>query len=61
MFNRGWPKSALDYVKNNGITDDDSYNYYASPDVCFYTSDQQVGAINGTHLIATNGNETLLR
>jgi xylem cysteine proteinase len=57
----GWPEYALDYVKNNGITDEEEYPYVAYERTCEYRPSEKVGTITGVHNIPTRGNETWLR
>jgi hypothetical protein len=54
--NGGWPKYALDYVKTNGISDDDSYPYWGGQDACWYNATKMaVGHLNQTYNIPTRG------
>jgi cathepsin L len=57
----GWPEYALDYVKANGMTDEEEYPYVAYQRTCEYTPSEKVGIITGVHNIPTRGNETWMR
>jgi C1A family cysteine protease len=51
----GGPTSALAYVKENGLTDEDQYPYKHEEGKCQYKSDTKVGSINAIHLRIPNG------
>lgn len=57
----GWPVYALDYIKENGITEEDYYPYVGENKECDYHRDMSVEdkVINQTFFIWTNGNNTL--
>jgi Papain family cysteine protease len=57
----GWPKAALDYVKVNGFTSEDEYQYLGYEHTCEYTKAISIGVLNQTFLVWTNGNETMLK
>jgi C1A family cysteine protease len=57
----GWPEYALDYVKTNGMTDEEEYPYVAYERTCEYAPSEKVGTITGVHNIPTRGNETWMR
>lgn len=59
--NGGWPEYALDYVKTNGIADEEDYPYVAYERTCEYTPSEKVGVITGVHNIPTRGNETWMK
>lgn len=53
----GWPKYALDYVRDNGITDWPEYPYVGHNQTCEYNKTKMsVGAINETHIVTMLGN-----
>ncbi|CRK95271.1 CLUMA_CG008662, isoform A, partial [Clunio marinus] len=61
----GWPKYAIDYVKENGVSSDFEYPYIAEDDVCTYHKEMSVATthpfIDQVFLVPTRGNETWLR
>jgi cathepsin L len=57
----GDPRFALNYVKDNGQTDEDEYPYAGYQRTCEYTSAEKIATISEANTIMTNGNETQLR
>lgn len=57
----GWPEYALDYVKENGITDKTTYPYEEHKGTCEYTSSERIGTVSEVFNIPTRGNETWLK
>ena len=51
----GWPKYALDYVKANGIANEEEYPYVAHNQTCEYNRKMSIGYINETYDIPTAG------
>lgn len=52
----GWPKYALDYVKTNGLNDDDNYPYFAEKDTkCWYLPTDKIGSVTNTFTVQTKG------
>lgn len=57
----GWPEYALNYVKDNGITDEDEYPYVGYERTCEYTDNDKIGVVSEVFNIPTRGNETWLK
>lgn len=57
----GWPKAALDYVKDNGFTSEDKYPYLGYDHTCDYNRNLSIGVLNQAYVVWTNGNETMLK
>lgn len=51
----GWPKYALDYVRDNGIASEQSYPYVGYDQNCTYSQNMSVGYINETFNVRTRG------
>lgn len=53
----GWPQFALEYIKANGIADDDEYPYLGEEETCWYSSNMSVGFgfINATYSVPVRG------
>lgn len=57
----GWPEYALDYIKANGVTDEEDYPYKAYEGTCEYTPAIEVATVSNVYNIPTRGNETWMK
>jgi cathepsin L len=51
----GWPKAALDYLKDKGFASERNYEYKGKDQACSYTSDKTFGWLQETFIVWTNG------
>lgn len=57
----GWPGYALEYVRDNGITDEEEYPYVQYDRTCDYNPADKVGSISEVYNVPTRGNETWMK
>lgn len=59
----GWPQKALQYIKENGITDEKTYPYVAAQKDCKYSPGQTKSVIqlDTIYNLPTRGNETWMK
>lgn len=60
----GWPEYSLQYIKQNGIADENEYPYVQHKQPCEYTKNLNVvptNLIEHIHNVPTRGNETWLK
>lgn len=58
-FGRGSPEFALQYVRSNGLDDDDNYAYYQTQDVCTYMPIDMNGSVTAVFNIKTRGKKNV--
>ena len=52
----GWPKYALDYVRDNGLTKESLYSYKAYDQNCTYNNNSAVAHVSNTYKLVLGGN-----
>ena len=55
----GWPKYALDYVRDNGLTKESLYSYKANDQNCTYNKETAVTYVNNVYKIVLGGEKII--